>query len=76
MEEDGQVGWRDGLEERSRRRRERLVAHGANSHQDAEEWDLDFWPSRTPEANNRVDLLVLWPVLLIVSVVAIVKALR
>lgn len=56
MREDGQASWRDGLEERSRRRRERLVAHRANSHEDAEEWDLDFWQSRTPE--ERLSALV------------------
>lgn len=56
MEEGGQANWRDGLEERSRRRRERLVAHRAASHQDAEEWDLDFWLSRTPE--ERLSALV------------------
>jgi len=31
---------------------------------------------RTPEANIRVDLLLIWPVLLVVSIVAVVKALR
>jgi hypothetical protein len=31
---------------------------------------------RTPEANIRVDLLLIWPVLLIASLVALVKALR
>ena len=31
---------------------------------------------RTPEANIRVDLLVIWPVLTIVSVWALVRALR
>lgn len=31
---------------------------------------------RTPEANIRVDLMVIWPVLLILSVVFIVRALR
>jgi hypothetical protein len=31
---------------------------------------------RTPEANIRVDLLLIWPVLLIASIVALVKALR
>lgn len=56
MEEGGQANWRDGLEERSRRRRERLVAHRAASHQDAEEWDLEFWQSRTPE--ERLSALV------------------
>jgi hypothetical protein len=32
--------------------------------------------ARTPEANIRVDLLLIWPVLLIVSIVAVVKTLR
>jgi hypothetical protein len=31
---------------------------------------------RTPEANIRVDLLLLWPVLAMASLVAIVRALR
>jgi hypothetical protein len=31
---------------------------------------------RTPEANIRVDLLLIWPVLLVASIVALVKALR
>lgn len=31
---------------------------------------------RTPEANIRVDLMVIWPVLLILSVFFIVRALR
>lgn len=52
----GQDGWRDGLEERSRLRRERMVGHRATSHLDAEEWDLDFWQSRTPE--ERLSALV------------------
>ncbi len=56
MEQDGPAGWRDGLEERGRLRRERLVGHRATSHQDAEEWDLDFWQSRTPE--ERLSALV------------------
>jgi len=44
------------LEERSRSRRERLVAHRALSYADAEAWDLDFWQSQTPEA--RLSALV------------------
>jgi hypothetical protein len=31
---------------------------------------------RTPEANIRVDLLLLWPVLAIASIVALWRALR
>ena len=56
MSDDGQVDWRDGIEERSRRRRERLVAHRAADYQDAEEWDLEFWQSCTPE--ERLSALV------------------
>jgi hypothetical protein len=56
VEEDSRANWRAGLEERSRRRRERLVAHRATGHRDAEEWDLDFWQSCTPE--ERLSALV------------------
>jgi hypothetical protein len=54
--EDGRADWRSGLAERSRRRRSRLVAHRATGHQDAEDWDLDFWQSQSPEA--RLSALV------------------
>ena len=37
------------IEERSRERRRRMVAHRAASFEDAEAWDLDFWQSMTPE---------------------------
>ena len=37
------------IEERSRERRKRMVAHRAASFEDAEAWDLDFWQSMTPE---------------------------
>ena len=37
------------LEERSRERRRRMVAHVASSFEDAESWDLEFWQSMTPE---------------------------
>jgi len=40
---------RAALASRSRLRRERLVAHRASSHADAEAWDLDFWQSLGPE---------------------------
>lgn len=46
----------DSLEERSRRRRERIVVHRAASHAEAERWDLEFWQSRTPE--ERLSALV------------------
>ena len=44
------------LEERSRLRRRRIVAHRATSFQDAEAWDLDFWQRCTPE--ERLSALV------------------
>ena len=64
----------------------RLTALGAGRHPRPLLWAAAAWAAyaawewlvkvRTPEANIRVDLLVLWPALLIVSVVALVKALR
>ncbi len=44
------------LEERSRERRARIVAHRAASFAEAEAWDLDFWQRRTPE--ERLSALV------------------
>ena len=44
------------LEDRSRERRERIVAHRAASFEEAEAWDLEFWQSRTPE--ERLSALV------------------
>ena len=44
------------IEERSRERRRRIVAHRAQSHADAERWDLEFWQSKTPE--ERLSALV------------------
>jgi len=44
------------LAARSRLRRERLVAHRASGHADAEAWDLDFWQSQSPE--DRLSALV------------------
>lgn len=44
------------LEERSRERRERLVAHRAASFAEAERWDLEFWQRCTPE--ERLSALV------------------
>jgi len=44
------------LEERSRLRRQRIVAHSARSHEDAEAWDLEFLQRHTPE--ERLSALV------------------
>jgi hypothetical protein len=41
---------------RSRLRRERMVAHRASGHADAEAWDLEFWQSQSPE--DRLSALV------------------
>ena len=46
----------DTLEERSRRRRQKMVVHSAHSHEDAEAWDLEFWQGCTPE--ERLSALV------------------
>jgi hypothetical protein len=64
----------------------RLTALGAGRHPRPLLWAAAVWAVcaawewlvkvRTPEANIRVDLLVLWPVLLVVSIVAVVRALR
>ena len=45
-----------GLRERSRARRKQIVGHIAHSHEDAEQWDLEFWQSRTPQ--ERLSALV------------------
>ena len=41
---------------RSRLRSERLVAHRASGHADAEEWDLEYWQSQGPQ--ERLSALV------------------
>ena len=47
---------RAAIAARSRLRRERIVAHRASGHADAEAWDLDFWQAQGPEA--RLSALV------------------
>ncbi len=37
------------LSERSRKRRERLVANRASTYAEAEEWDLAFWQGCSPQ---------------------------
>lgn len=44
------------IEERSRGRRKRIVAHRSASYEEAEEWDLDYWQSMTPQ--ERLSALV------------------
>ena len=63
----------------------RLTALGAGRHPRPLLWAFAAWALyaawewlvkvRTPEADIRVDLLLIWPVLLIVSIVAVVRAL-
>lgn len=44
------------IEERSRERRLRIEAHRAESFEDADRWDLEYWQSKTPE--ERLSALV------------------
>lgn len=45
-----------GIEDRSRERRRRMVAHRATTFEDAEAWDLRFWQGCTPE--ERLSALI------------------
>ena len=64
----------------------RLATFGAGRHPKPLLWAFAAWALyaawewlvkvRTPEANIRIDLLLIWPVLAIVSLVALVRALR
>lgn len=45
-----------GLKERSEERRRRIVVNIANSHEEADDWDLEFWQSLTPQ--DRLSALV------------------
>lgn len=45
-----------GIKERSAARRKLIVGHRATDFKDAENWDLDFWQSQTPE--QRLSALV------------------
>jgi hypothetical protein len=45
-----------GMKERAAARRSIIVAHRAANYRDAEEWDLDFWQSQSPE--QRLSALV------------------
>ena len=44
------------IKERSKERRKRMVAHRAADFESAEQWDLDFWQSQTPQ--QRLSALV------------------
>lgn len=43
-------------EERAARRRKQIQVHRAKSFADADDWDLDFWQSRSPE--ERLSALI------------------
>jgi len=45
-----------GFKEHAEERRKRIVAHVAHSHEEAEQWDLDFWQRQTPQ--ERLSALV------------------
>ncbi len=44
------------IEERSADRRKRMVVHFSHSFEEAEDWDLEFWQSQTPQ--ERLSALV------------------
>jgi hypothetical protein len=45
-----------GIRERSAERRKRIVVNRARTFKEAEQWDLDYWQSLTPE--QRLSVLV------------------
>ena len=45
-----------GIKERSRHRSRRIVANLTADFESAEQWDLDFWQSQTPE--DRLSALI------------------
>ena len=38
-----------GIKERSKERQHRIVGHRSQNFKEAEQWDLEFWQSQTPE---------------------------
>lgn len=44
------------IEDRSRERRRRIEGHRAESFEDADRWDLEYWQSKTPQ--ERLSALV------------------
>jgi len=43
-------------QERSKKRRSRIVVHRAHDFEDAETWDLEYWQQKSPE--ERLSALV------------------
>lgn len=46
-------------EERSARRRQRIVAHRAHSFEEADAWDLDYWQALSPEERLAAHVAIL-----------------
>ncbi len=46
----------DARKQRAEERKGRIVAHRAENFDDAEQWDLDYWQSKTPQ--ERLSALV------------------
>jgi hypothetical protein len=44
------------IEQRSRERKKRIVAHLSTSFEEAEQWDLEYWQSLSPA--SRLSALV------------------
>lgn len=45
-----------GIKSRAEIRRKKIVGHIAKNHDDAEDWDLEFWQKQTPQ--ERLSALV------------------
>jgi hypothetical protein len=67
------IAWRASAFGATRHSRPLLLASGGWLLYAAWEWLVQL---RTPEANIRFDLLIIWPVLAILSAWAILRALR
>lgn len=46
----------EARQQRAKERRGRIVTHRASNFDDAEQWDLDYWQSKTPQ--ERLSALV------------------
>ncbi|NLV44445.1 MAG: hypothetical protein GXY07_08085 [Candidatus Hydrogenedentes bacterium] len=46
----------EARQQRAKERRSRIVTHRASNFDDAEQWDLDYWQSKTPQ--ERLSALV------------------
>ena len=53
------------LKARSERRRKTMVGHRAANFEEAEQWDLEFWQSQTPQQRLEALIAILEDVALI-----------